>query len=86
MAEQTTFTCKKCGYQVESWSDGNPYIQGPNGKRHYYYHPCEDDQIRDIVGKILKRDPSEAEIREMLDNHSGNEADYLCLECLKISK
>ena len=86
MAAAITFTCKKCGYQIESWDDGNPYIETPRGKRYHFYHPCEDSQIREIVQKILKREPTEVEISEMLQNNSGNEGDYLCLECLKLGK
>ena len=44
MAAQITFRCSKCGFSVESWDDGNPYIEGPDGKRHQFYHPGEDGQ------------------------------------------
>ncbi len=86
MAAQITFTCTSCGFSVESWDDGNPYIEGPDGKRHHFYHPCEDQQIRKIVSKIIAHSPDENEIEEMLRLHAGNESDYICLECLKFCK
>ena len=81
MASQTVFTCTHCEFTVSSWDDGNPYIEGPDGERHHFYHPGEDNQIRKIVQDILGHFPSESEVQEMLQKHSGNESDSICLAC-----
>ena len=85
MAQQTIFTCGVCGFSVGAWDDGNPYIEAPDGKRFHFYHPCEDGQIEKIVSGIIGRDATHDEIQDKLQNHAGNESDYLCLDCGKIS-
>ena len=84
MAARLTFRCLGCGFSVDSWDDGNPYIEDRQGKRHHFYHPCEDMQIREIVGRILGRKPKQGEIDEMVKLHSGNESNFICTDCLKI--
>jgi hypothetical protein len=79
MAMQTVFTCEQCGYEVEAWDEGNPYIQGPDGKRHHFYHPS--DSAAGAVAEILGRKPTAAEVTRMLRNHSGNEPEHICLDC-----
>ncbi len=39
MAEGWQFVCDHCGFETVAWSDGNPYIAGPDGKKEYVYHP-----------------------------------------------
>ena len=75
------FTCDSCSFEIASWGDGNPYIEGPDGKRHHFYHPCEDEQIARIVETILGRVPTSNEIDEMLQQHCGNESNHICLDC-----
>jgi DNA-directed RNA polymerase subunit RPC12/RpoP len=86
MAARFTFTCSHCGFRVESWSDSNPYIRGPNGRRHHYYHPGEDQQLAQIAEKILGHPPTPEEIEELRRLHGGNESDYVCTACQKISR
>lgn len=38
-------TCDKCGFEVDAWDDGNPYVQDSKGKRHYFYHPTNEWDI-----------------------------------------
>jgi hypothetical protein len=70
VAQCLLFVCNKCGFSIEGWDDGNPYIENSNGKRKYYYHPEEPPKISltfsfgnapDYVcrkcGKISKIDP-----------------------------
>jgi DNA-directed RNA polymerase subunit RPC12/RpoP len=85
MAEETIFTCLKCGFAVASWSDGNPYIEAPDGARYNFCHPGEDLQIKEIVKNIVGHEPTEKEIEETLDKHAGNEGEFLCRECFEIS-
>ena len=85
MASQTIFTCVKCGFSVEAWDDGNPYIEAPDGQRFHFYHPSADGQIEKIVSGILGHAATQVEIHEMLQNQAGNESDYLCLDCGKMS-
>jgi len=34
-------TCPVCGFEVADWDAGKPCIAGPDGQRHYWYHPGE---------------------------------------------
>ena len=86
MAACITFTCSGCGFSVDSWDDGNPYIEAPNRHRYHFYHPCESGQIKDIIAKILGHTPTQSEIDMMLEEFSGNESDYICRDCLKFTK
>lgn len=86
MAACIAFTCPSCGFSIEHWDDGNPYVESPDGKRHFFYHPCEEEQLEEIVGKILGHFPSRYEIEETIKTSSGNESTYLCMGCLKLSQ
>lgn len=86
MAACITSTCQSCGFSVENWDDGNPYVESPDGKRHYFYHPGEEEQLEGIMGGILGHFPSRDEINEVLKTSSGNESTYLCTGCLKLSQ
>jgi DNA-directed RNA polymerase subunit RPC12/RpoP len=46
MAECLRFTCSKCSYSIESWSDGNPYYYNEENKKVYAYHPNHADLER----------------------------------------
>jgi DNA-directed RNA polymerase subunit RPC12/RpoP len=41
MAEGYQFVCSACGYTIEAWSDGNPYVVDESGRKRYVYHPSE---------------------------------------------
>jgi DNA-directed RNA polymerase subunit RPC12/RpoP len=89
MAMSTIYTCDKCGFEVDAWDDGNPYVQDSKGKRHYFYHP---ENGIDIMGKLLEPIPlptsnsKESEESEpVFETHTGNAPDHLCLKCGKIS-
>ena len=86
MAESLLFTCNKCGFQVESWSDGNPYIQGSARKRFYYYHPAEESQLVEIGKKLYGRVLNSQEINIMRKERGSNAPDHICLSCGKIRK
>lgn len=90
MAMSTIYTCDKCGFEVDAWDDGNPYVQDSKGKRHYFYHP--ENEI-EIMGKLLEpktlptSDSEECEESEpFFEIHTGNAPDHLCRKCGKISK
>ena len=93
MAMSIIYTCDKCGFEVDAWDDGNPYVQDSKGKRHYYYHPTNH---MDIMGEVLEpktlttsnsEESEESEESEpVYDTHTGNAPDHLCLKCGKISK
>ena len=86
MAACTTFTCSKCDFTVDHWDDGSPYVQGPDGERHHFYHPDGEEQLGQIVADILGHQPTSNEIEQVMKQHGGNEADYLCEACLEIVK
>ena len=93
MAMSTIYTCEACGFEVDAWDDGNPYVQDSKGKRHYYYHPTNH---MNIMGEVLEpktlttsnsEESEESEESELVyDTHTGNAPDHLCLGCGKISK
>jgi len=86
MAQQLVFACTNCGYSVEAWDEGHPYIEGPDGRRHHFYHPGEHRQLIAIARELLGREPSRDDVDQMLRDHGGNEGDFLCLECRTFSK
>lgn len=48
MAEGLKFSCNSCGYTIEAWSDGNPYVLSESGRKRYVYHPS--DELASAVG------------------------------------
>ena len=90
MAMSIIYTCEACGFEVDAWDDGNPYVQDSKGERHYFYHP--ENEI-DIMVKLLEPKPlptSNSEESEesdpIFETHTGNAPDHLCLKCGKISQ
>lgn len=83
MASSLRFTCDSCGFSLEAWDEGNPYIEFPLGKRHYWYHPGEMEVIREVTRSIVGHDPSNEECESALENYAGNEPDYICRSCCK---
>jgi len=46
MAACIQFTCSSCGFSVQAWDEGNPYIQFPGlRKPHYFYHPSGERMV-----------------------------------------
>ena len=86
MAQCLRFVCNKCGFAIEGWDDGNPYIEFPKGKRTYFYHPGDERKIEEISSRILGHEPSDQEIGEILEKYAGNAPDHICRDCGKISK
>ncbi|MCA9040562.1 MAG: hypothetical protein KDA65_09475 [Planctomycetaceae bacterium] len=39
MAYGKVIECDGCGFKVDAWDEGNPYILGLDGKKEYVYHP-----------------------------------------------
>ena len=81
MASSFVFTCDRCGYSIEAWDEGNPYIEFPAGNRHFFYHPGEMEEIRNITRKIIGREPTREDCDSALKQFSGNETDYICRTC-----
>lgn len=83
MALSETYRCEKCGYCVEAWDDGNPYLQLSFGRRHYFYHPEDVQSLRPLLekemGGILTREEFELALAERI----GNAPDHLCPDCGK---
>lgn len=53
MAMSLIFTCEQCGFSVEGWDEGNPYIINSKGKRVFFYHPGGEDVMEKVVEEIL---------------------------------
>ena len=39
MAACRRLVCGQCGFSVEAWDEGWPYLNGPTGEKEYYFHP-----------------------------------------------
>ena len=39
MASSTHFSCSSCSASVEAWSDGDPYVITPAGRKRHVHHP-----------------------------------------------
>lgn len=82
MAACTEFTCTHCGFKIESWDEGNPYLRDAEGKRHFFYHPGDQEERLEFFEKQTGRPAAdEAEFIAFLNEQGGNEAHYLCLHC-----
>lgn len=84
MAILTIYKCLHCDFKIDNWSDGNPYIATPDGKRHYWHHPGEQWK-KEKICKLFMENPSEDEIKNIIQKHSGYESQYICKECLGFS-
>lgn len=81
MAECLKYTCDSCGFSLEAWDEGNPYIEYPAGNRQHFYHPEEDYEIRRIAESILSREPTSEDCERILREYAGNEPDHICYDC-----
>lgn len=86
MAMSTIYTCDKCGFKVDAWDDGNPYVEHPKGKRKYFYHPNDEDipLLRPLME--IPEESSPEEVDALLYYHVGNAPDHLCCSCAEISQ
>lgn len=87
MAAGTDFTCSHCGFQIESWDDGNPYLTDHEGKRHFFHHPGDYWQPREFYQQQTGR----AEVREedylaFCQELGGNESNLICLHCGRLTR
>ena len=79
MASSKLITCGNCNFQIETWDDGNPYVQYPGTrKRHYYYHPAPDLQIDTELLEWQSRMADKIQDGEPI---RGNAPDHICLDC-----
>ena len=67
------------------WGEGNPYALGPDGKRHYYYHPSDEDTI-EFVARLWPETKglTDSELMEFMRPQLGNEPDAYCKKCDQI--
>lgn len=86
MAMSLQFKCETCGFSLDVWDDGNPYVEHPPGKRNYCYHPSLEDQINEVLDQALGPSATEDGKAAFLKEYSGNASDHLCLSCAHVSK
>lgn len=86
MAMSIIYICDKCGLNLEVWDDGNPYIEYPEGKRHYFYHPDGENTLRKVAADILGHSPTPEELEAICDQYTGNAPDHLCRDCGETSR
>jgi ribosomal protein S27AE len=85
MATSERYTCEKCGYVIEAWDEGNPYIWTKDGRRHYFYHPMSINIVHPILVKEAGRELTGPELEALVAERIGNASDYLCPDCGKSS-
>ena len=74
--------CSACGFEIEAWSDGFPYIRNDMGNPRFYFHPCEMEQRREILASCeWARDRNPDELERLLERKSGVMSEMLCLDC-----
>jgi ribosomal protein L37AE/L43A len=86
MAMSLIFTCEQCGFSVEGWDEGNPYIINSKGKRVYCYHPSLETEMEQVVVELLGPIYTEQARNEVLATRTGNAADHVCMHCGNIFK
>jgi hypothetical protein len=86
MAGCYTFTCDHCGFSVDSWEDGNRYLEWPIGTRNYLYHPADIKETERLMQEIYGRSPAPEEYEMAFRRYGGNESEFLCYDCLTISR
>jgi DNA-directed RNA polymerase subunit RPC12/RpoP len=85
MAAGYRVRCGKCTFTLLTWDEGNPYVEFPEGERHYFHHPVDNTGFK-TVRRILKHEPSHEEYKNFMEKYVGNAPDHLCLDCGKITK
>jgi hypothetical protein len=86
MAGCYTFSCDHCGFSVDSWEDGNRYLEWPIGTRNYLYHPSDIDETERLMREIYGHSPTPDEYMTAFRRYGGNETEFLCCGCLAISR
>jgi|SRR3982074_2141871 hypothetical protein len=86
MAGCYTFSCDHCGFSVDSWEDGNRYLEWPIGTRNYLYHPSDIDETERLMSEIYGHSPTPEEHVRAFRRYRGNETESLCYDCLTISR
>jgi len=74
MAMSLRYTCESCGFTVEGWDDGNPYVGYENGDRDYYYHPISESEVFEMIMK-----------KGLNELRRGNALDHICMNCESIT-
>jgi hypothetical protein len=86
MAGCYTFSCDHCGFSVDSWEDGNRYLEWPIGTRNYLYHPSDIHETERLMREIYGHKPTPDEYMRAFRRYGGNETEFLCYDCLAISR
>ena len=82
MSARYLHRCPSCGFEIEVWDDGSPFILDDDGKRNYFCHPCEYVVIDAVVAKSKwAKGKTPAEIEQELPKHIGRVIDAICLDC-----
>ncbi len=76
--------CPACGFEIEAWDDGHPYIRDDRGRARFYYHPCETE-VRQKILSVCEwaHDKSPEDLSALLEKKSGNMTEFLCLGCCR---
>ena len=77
MAEGARFHCDHCHHEIESWSDGNPYLLNEKGEKEYAYHP-DHDRLALTIGNDSPHLCLACGEKQMVDSRSPHDA---CTRC-----
>jgi hypothetical protein len=86
MASCYTFSCDHCGFSLDWWEEGNRYLELPTGTRNYLYHPSDVDETERLMQEIYGHSPTPEEYVRAFRRYGGNETEFLCYDCLAISR
>jgi DNA-directed RNA polymerase subunit RPC12/RpoP len=82
MAACTDFSCNVCGFKIESWDDGHPYLVDGSGERHYFYHPGGDRAAREFyLQETSGFEVNEKDYLAFWNERGGCESSLICLHC-----
>ena len=82
MSLEIIHICPNCGFSLAVWDEGHPYIKDPEGTKHPFFHPSEQETILPVVMKYSETaGMTHGELMEFARQHIGCERDVICLDC-----
>ena len=84
MASSCIHRCPACGFRLEAWDDGSPYILDDKGRPRFFHHPCEVEGRNEILASCEWAQGREgADLARLVEARSGVMEDFICLQCAR---
>lgn len=74
MACSKIFTCSHCNFTLSAWDEGNPYLTDNEGKRHFFYHPGDEQSKRLFMARQTMDPGLINEIEELIAKRDADPA------------